>query len=140
MPDEFILRTGLTSLLTSAETWIAVTYLAGMFLVLAFRPQQIAAPSSFRLSYILFALYFIVPSSLMAIVWLTLLGSANGGGGQIHLVMFQMFGIVGKVLLGLSIFFAFGSMIPPRTSGFPSAKRTESEESGFYEKRGGESN
>ncbi len=125
MPEEFVLRTGFTNLLVGAETWVAVAYLAGMFLVLAFRPQQIADPSSFRRSYILFALYFIVPGSINALILLTMIGSR--GPGEMQMVILQLSGITGKVLLGLSIIFALGSMIHNRISGFPFAKRPEIE-------------
>jgi hypothetical protein len=128
MSEEFFLRSGLSNLLVPPEIWIAVTYLAGMFLVLAFRPQQIAEPSSFRLSYILFTLYFIVPGSINALLLLAVLDSMGRGPTPMTLVVFQVSGIIGKVLLGLSIVFAFGSMIRLRASGFPDAKRAESNE------------
>lgn len=121
MPEEIFFRTGLWY---ASEIWVAVAYLAGMFLVLAFRPQQIAEPSSFRLSYILFALYFIVPSSINAIIWLTMLESSGRSGSQVQMVILQLSGIIGKVLLGLSIVFALGSMIRPRTAGSSSPHGT----------------
>lgn len=125
MPEDVMFRSGLWNLFGAAEIWVAVAYLAGTFLVLALRPQQIADPSSFRRSYILFALYFIVPGSINALIWLTMIDSR--GRGEIQMVIFQLSGIIGKVLLGLSIIFAFGSMIHPPSSGFPSAKRPEVE-------------
>lgn len=112
MAEEMMLRTGLTGLLNSAETWVAVAYVLGMFAVLAFRPQQIARPYTFRLSYILFALYFIVPSAINGILYLSMMdGGFNrgGGGGWIYIGM-QLTSIVGRVLLGLSIVLALSSM------------------------------
>jgi hypothetical protein len=66
--QEFFFHTWLSNMFMTTEIWVAVAYLAGMFLVLAFRPQQIAYPLSFRASYILFALYFIVPSTINMII------------------------------------------------------------------------
>lgn len=112
MPEEFMLRSGLFSnLFNSAETWIAVAYVAGMFMVLAFRPQQIAMPYTFRLSYIFFALYFIIPSVITGMVSLASMdGGMRGGGGTYTMVVFQLAGIAGKILLALSIVFALGSL------------------------------
>jgi hypothetical protein len=134
MPEEFLFRSGLSNLFTASETWIAVAYVAGMFLVLTFRPQQISAPSSFRMSYVLFALYFIVPSSINGVIWLTLVDHVSRSGGEMHLVLFQLTAVVGKVLLGLSIVFAFGSL-RPRLSGFSSVMRTDSEAAAFWEEK-----
>jgi len=115
MAEEMLLRSGMFSnLFSSAETWIAVAYVLGMFAVLAFRPQQIARPYTFRLSYILFALYFIVPSVITGILYLSSLDSGfglNGGrGGSMTMLLFQLSSILGRVLLGLSIVLALGSM------------------------------
>ena len=112
MAEEMMLRSGLTGLFNSAETWVAVAYVLGMFAVLAFRPQQIARPYTFRLSYIFFALYFIVPSAINGILYLSMMdGGFNrgGGGGWIYIGM-QLTTIMGRVLLGLSIVLALSSM------------------------------
>jgi hypothetical protein len=114
MAEEMMLRSGLSGLFNSAETWVAVAYVLGMFAVLAFRPQQIGRPHTFRLSYILFALYFIVPSAINGILYLSMMdGGFNrgggGGGGWIYIGM-QLTSIMGRVLLGLSIVLALSSM------------------------------
>jgi hypothetical protein len=129
MQEEYILRSGLWSMFGATEVWIAVAYLAGMFLVLAFRPQQIVAPWSFRLSCTLFALCFIVPGIMNAILLLTLLDGATRGGNQAGMVLFQLSSPIGKVFLGLSIAFALGAMIPPRKTGSPSANRMDGDAS-----------
>lgn len=114
MGDELLMRSGLFSnLFNSVETWIAVAYVVGMFMVLAFRPQQIAMPYTFRLSYIFFALYFIVPAVINAIIILASLDNSSygrGGGGTYTMILLQLSGIAGRILLALSIVFALGSL------------------------------
>lgn len=115
MSEEMMLRSGLFSnLFNSAETWIAVAYVLGMFAVLAFRPQQIVRPYTFRLSYIFFGLFFIVPSVINGIMYLSMMdytgyGRSNSGGAYTILV-FQLSSIISRILLGLSIVFALGSL------------------------------
>src|SRR5690242_13731132 len=101
MPEDVMFRSGLWNLFGAAETWVAVAYVAGTFLVLAFRPQQIADPPSFRRSYVVFALYFIVPAGVNGLIWLTMIDSR--GPREIQMLLLQLSGIIGKVLLGLSI-------------------------------------
>lgn len=101
-----------SNLFNAAETWIAVAYVIGMFTVLAFRPQQIGMPYTFRLSYIFFAMYFIIPSIITGLVSISSMdgGMRGGGGGTYTLVVFQLSSIAGKVLLALSIVFALSSL------------------------------
>jgi ABC-type spermidine/putrescine transport system permease subunit II len=114
MAEEMLMRSGLFSgLFNSAETWVAVAYVLGMFAVLAFRSQQIARPYTFRLSYIFFALYFIVPSAITGIIYLSLMdsnGMGGGRGGSFSLIGMQLCSILGRILLGLSIVLALGSL------------------------------
>lgn len=113
MAEEMMMRSGLFSgLFNSAETWVAVAYVLGMFAVLAFRSQQIARPYTFRLSYIFFALYFILPSVISGVIYLSMMDSGMGGGrgGSVGLMGLQLSSILGRVLLGLSIVLALGSM------------------------------
>jgi hypothetical protein len=119
MSEEYFLRSGLfQNLFSSPEVWIAVAYLLCMFAVVTFRPQQIAEPMMFRLSYILFALYFIVPSSINGLLSLAFMDSGRNGGSTMLIVM-QITGVFGKILLGLAIVFGLGSLrrrlreIPP---------------------------
>lgn len=113
MAEEMMLRSGLFSgLLNAAETWVAVAYVLGMFAILAFRPQQIARPYTFRLSYILFALYFIVPSAINGILYLSMIdgGFNRGGGGGWVVVGMQLTTILGRIFLGLSVVLALSSL------------------------------
>jgi hypothetical protein len=132
MQDELFLRYGLSNMFTTAETWVAVAYVAGMFLVLAFRPHQVGEPYAFRLSYILFASYLIVPSCINGSLWLTTLDSGQvatravfGNSGMLTMAVYQLSGIIGKVLLGLSIFFALRSLTRGATTAVPFASRHE---------------
>ncbi|HQR09117.1 MAG TPA: hypothetical protein PLN21_20005 [Gemmatales bacterium] len=113
MAEEMMMRSGLFSgLLNSAETWVAVAYVLGMFAVLAFRPQQIGRPYTFRLSYIMFALYFIVPSAINGILYLAMMdgGFNRGGNGTWVIIGMQLTTILGRILLGLSVVLALSSM------------------------------
>lgn len=114
MAEEMMMRSGLFSgLLNSAETWVAVAYVLGMFAILAFRPQQIGRPYTFRLSYIMFAIYFIVPSAINGILYLSMIdGGFNrgGGGGSWVFIGMQLTTIMGRIFLGLSVVLALSSM------------------------------
>lgn len=69
-------RSEVTSLLDSVsqalsapfEIWLVVTYVLCMFLVTAFRPQQIGSVGLYRFSYILFTMYLIIPTVLRSIL------------------------------------------------------------------------
>ena len=52
----------------TGEVWLAVAYVVCMFGVSAFRPRRIGTPALFRLSYILCALYLVVPSVAFSIL------------------------------------------------------------------------
>ena len=49
------------SLFGHIEVWAAIVYLAGVFAVAGFRPQQIRHAMFFRVSVIAFALFLIIP-------------------------------------------------------------------------------
>jgi hypothetical protein len=51
-----------------SEGWLAVAYLVSMFVVVIFRPQRVSDRDLFRWSYIVFALYLIVPAIADGIV------------------------------------------------------------------------
>jgi hypothetical protein len=123
MPEQYFLQSLLSNFFAGAEGWIAVAFLAGMFLVAGWRPQQIAEPSRFRLSYILFALFIVVPSCINGVVFLTMQGS---GGGMRNLAdqamataALQLSSVIGKILLGVAIVFGLDSLRPRRPTGVP---------------------
>ena len=123
MPEQYLMQSFLSNLLTGAEAWIAVAYLAGMFLIAGFRPQQVAVPFMFRLSYILFALYLVVPSCITGVVWLTMQGGGVGrmGDQALGTAVLQLASVIGKILLGVAIVCGLDSLRPRRPSGLPPA-------------------
>jgi hypothetical protein len=125
MMEEMFGRSGLPALLTGAETWIAVAYLIGMFVVVGFRPQRIAKVSAFRRSYILFVLYLILPSAINALTMLSLWDGGRVSEASIAIVVFQLTSTGGKVLLALSIASALESMVGRRPWGLPLPRDAE---------------
>jgi hypothetical protein len=123
MPEQYLMQSFLSNLLTGAEAWIAVAYLAGMFLIAGFRPQQVAEPFMFRLSYILFALYLVVPSCITGVVWLTMQGGGGGrmGDQALGTAVLQLAGVIGKILLGVAIVCGLDSLRPRKPLGLPPA-------------------
>src|SRR3990172_2976093 len=65
-----------------SEVWLTAAYVVCMFMVLVFRPQQIAKPSLFRGSYWLFALYLVVPAVADGVLRLTNFGQQQVGMGR----------------------------------------------------------
>jgi len=106
--EEFFMQQTFGRLFSAAETWIAVAYVAGMFMVLAFRSQQIQNPASFRISYILFAVYLIVPGCVNGLT--TLLSLAEMQEREWLMILYQMGTVIGQLLLALAIVFALSSM------------------------------
>jgi hypothetical protein len=125
MSEQYFLQSLLSNFFAGAEGWIAVAYLAGMFLVAGWRPQQIAEPFMFRLSYILFALFIVVPSCINGIVWLTMLGGGGSmgrpGDQAMATAVLQLSSVVGKILLGVAIVCGLDSLRPRRPTGVPPA-------------------
>jgi hypothetical protein len=123
MPEQYLMQSFLSNLLTGAEAWIAVAYLAGMFLIAGFRPQQVAEPFMFRLSYILFALYLVVPSCITGVVWLTMQGGGGGrmGDQALGTAVLQLASVIGKILLGVAIVCGLDSLRPRKPLGLPPA-------------------
>ncbi len=125
MPEQYLLQSLFSNFFAGAEGWIAVAFLAGMFLVAGFRPQQIAELRMFRLAYILFALYLVVPSCINGVVWVTM---QSGGGGigrmgdqAMATAVFQVASVIGKILLGVAIVCGLDSLRPRRPTGAPPA-------------------
>lgn len=95
------------------EIWLAVAYVAAMITAVAFRSHQIGYPAMFRMSYILFAFYLIVPSLFDGIVALLTLDNARyfrdnqGIGMSILSPTFNFFGkllFAGSVVCALACF------------------------------------
>ena len=97
--------------LGSADSWTQAVFLAGVFLVIMFRRDQIVAPYMFRVSIILFVLSIIVPVAVVAIVQFAGATPTPVRGWGDGLLQIMMTGS-GPVLLGLAILLCILSMLP----------------------------
>ena len=97
------------------DSWVQAVFLAGVFLVIAFRREQIVAPYMFRVSIILYVLSFIAPALIASMLQYTLARRANIGmlasedkGGWLQLLTTG----TGPLLLGLAVLLCILSMLP----------------------------
>ena len=99
-----------------STTWIIVAYLACMFLVGGFRSQNIGSPALFRLSFVLFALYIIIPALANGIVTLSMLDRPPGAGFGRRGPMSAVFVIqplmqmLSQLLFGISVICGLASL------------------------------
>jgi len=127
--DEYQLMRRILGLgpLSSPDVWLAVAYLVCLFAVLIFRPQQISSPYLFRISYILFAVSYIVPTFVDAIVQMTMFdelnGMRSGRGGIALMIVSPFFRMIGRVLFGVSVLCGFTSLRPRGEDGVPRPSR-----------------
>ena len=109
--NEFFLQQAFGNLVGSAEIWLAVAYVLSMFAVLAFRPEQIGNPVFFRLSYVFFALFLILPSAVTAFTSLAAIDGMGGRrGGEGTFIVLQLSGLLGRLLLAGSIVSGLAAM------------------------------
>ena len=101
-----------------SEVWLAVAYVLSMFMVLIFRPQQIASPSVFRGSYCAFALYLVLPVVVDGVLRLINFGQQPTGMGRMaappswtNTVVDVGVSIVAKCLLAASICYGLSSLM-----------------------------
>jgi hypothetical protein len=89
-------------------------FLAGVFLVILFRRDQIISPYMFRVSIILFVLSFILPVLMTGILQYTASGSRGGflQAGSPGALLPMMMTATGPVLLGLAVVFCVLSLLP----------------------------
>src|SRR5262245_23960806 len=109
--DDRLGFTLLNRLLNGGDVWLAVAYLAGMFLAVLFRPEQIVNRGLFTFSYIVFAMYLLVPSLVEGLVLLTTLdrpGSSRADSTGMGVVV-PMFQIFGRILFAISVVSALAS-------------------------------
>lgn len=113
---EFMLSQMVTSF---ADIWLVVTYVLCMFMLATFRPRQIGSPAAFRRSYTFFLSYFIAPHIINAILFFSLMDLTRGRGGDHYwaAVGMQVTTLVGRVLLGLSVFFGMASLLVTDKAG-----------------------
>jgi hypothetical protein len=118
--NEMMLQLMYLRQLTGGESWTHGVFLAGVFLVVLFRRDQIISPYMFRVSIILFVLSFILPIILNTILQYALSsrGFMRGGfaGGDEAGAFFQVLASgTGPVLFGMSVVFCILSMLPPQS-------------------------
>jgi hypothetical protein len=96
------------------ESWTQAVFLAGVFLVILFRRDQIISPYMFRVSIILFVLSFILPVLMTGILQYTASGSRGGflQAGSPGALLPMMMTATGPVLLGLAVVFCVLSLLP----------------------------
>src|SRR5687768_4397821 len=90
----------------SGDSWVSAVFLAGVFLVLLFRRDQIVSPYMFRVSVILYVLSFIMPTVITAMLQYTLARRVSQGflasddkGALLQLLTSG----AGPLLLGLAV-------------------------------------
>jgi hypothetical protein len=112
LPNEDFARLSLFGdLFGGAEIWIAVAYVIGMFLLLAFRPERVTRVGAFRRSYVLFALYLILPGVVRSLLFLSMIDNTSKPEGAVVVIVFQWTHTAGQILLGLAIASGLGSMV-----------------------------
>ncbi len=107
----------LSQMLNSGGAMHAV-FLAGLFLIVAFRRESIAIPGMFKLAYVLFAMSIFLPAVLAPVMNLFGDGSSRflrvSMNAEANWVVNVVYGAAGPALFALSLLCAFGSMFPRR--------------------------
>jgi hypothetical protein len=126
----------LVSRVTAHEVWVAVAYVIGMFTAVVFRPRQIGNAKLFRVSYLLFGLYMLIPAAVESFKYLMslydglfqniqpgVIGMPRGQQQGLWLpLILPLFSSGARVLLPISIVCGLASFrigagaLPPRTS------------------------
>lgn len=98
----------------SLEIWLVVVYLACMFLVTTFRPQQIGSVGLYRFSYILFAFYLMIPTVVRTILAIVTANRRDLGRAlqptYSEMVLIPLFLGVSRILLALAILCGLASL------------------------------
>ncbi len=120
MPTELLF---LRQLLT--PNYAQVTMLVGLLLVAIYRPERICLPGMFRLSCVLLAVSIPVTAVttlflMNAMIDVTGNGLSRMGNARGFAVLFSMLQVIEPILVGLSIFFGFFSLLPRRGQRSPS--------------------
>lgn len=93
------------------SAWLHVTYLAGVFLMLIFRRENIAIPGMFKLSVVLFALSIMVQAC--AVPFATFNGlNSFGAGGDAQFALSLLISAAGPTLFALAAICLVLSMFP----------------------------
>ena len=99
------------------ESWAQAVFLAGVFLVVMFRREQIVSPYMFRVSVILYVLSLILPIVITSILQYT--SSTRGvgfiGSGSRGELFHTLMTAVGPTVFGLSVLLCILSMLPAQS-------------------------
>ena len=99
------------------DSWLQAVFLAGVFLVVLFRREQIVSPYMFRVSIILYVLSLILPIAITSILQYT--SSTRGvgfiGSGSRGELFHTLMTGVGPAVFGLSVLLCVLSMLPPQS-------------------------
>ena len=97
------------------SSWVSAVFLAGVFLLILFRREQIVSPYMFRVSIILYVLSLIMPSVITAMLQYTLARRGSRGllPSEDSGVLLQLLTTgAGPLLLGLAVLLCILSMLP----------------------------
>jgi hypothetical protein len=95
------------------DIWLAVAYVAGMFLVVTFRPQQIGSLIAFRASYFLFAAYLLVLPMANLIMYVIMSDQPGRRGPNLAAMIGMQFGVLlARGLFALSLVTALTALVP----------------------------
>jgi hypothetical protein len=101
------------------DSWTHAVFLAGVFLAVLFRRDQIVSPYMFRVSIIMFVLAIILPVAMTMIFQISMNGGSRGmlssGAGPVLSLLMM---VLGPVLFGLAVLFCVLSMLP-QVSRYP---------------------
>jgi hypothetical protein len=97
------------------DSWVHAVFLAGVFLVILFRREQIVSPYMFRISIILYVLSLIMPTLVTAMLQFTL--ARRSGRGMLpsedNGMLLQILTTgAGPLLFGLAVLLCILSMLP----------------------------
>jgi hypothetical protein len=102
--------------------WSYAVYLAGMFVVLLWRKENIVSWGLYRASYLLFAGALALPPVITPVLSMTMSGvMGRGGMGQADVsVLFTIFSSgLGPALFAGAVVCGLGSMMPRRVYNLP---------------------
>ena len=101
------------------DSWTSAVFLAGVFLVVLFRRDQIVSPYMFRVSIILFVLSIILPVVMTAILQYMMQSGGGGGGflrsGESGAFLQVLMVATGPVLFGLAVVTCIVAMLPAQS-------------------------
>jgi hypothetical protein len=121
MPNELLFLRQMLGI--TADVWIAVTLLAGLLIVLIFRPERVQQWGLFRVACWLLALSVVIPPLLNVLISFmenpNLSSWRSGSFRGESILLYSCVSLVGPLLQGISILFGLLSLIPKRPNSSP---------------------